>query len=119
MTRPEFYDRAGQPIDAQEWARLFEDDSQEVGNTIVGAYRVSTVWIGIDHSWGAGPPLIFETMVFGPESSGGFDLDCRRYSTEDEARAGHDEMVTLVRATTASLHDITEAEEHNDANGKH
>jgi hypothetical protein len=110
--RPLYYDRAGNPIALMEWAALFDDhDIKVVAYTEIGPYRVSTVWLGLDHSWGHGPPLIFETMVFGPESAGGYDMDCRRYSTEEQARAGHDETVTLVRATTASLEDVTADEE--------
>lgn len=59
--------------------------------TLPGGARVSTVWLGLDHQFGDGPPLIFETMVFPAESS--MDLDCERYSTEEEAKAGHSAMV--------------------------
>ena len=40
----------------------------------------------MDHQWGAGPPVLFETMIFGP--AGGENY-CERYSTWDEALAGH------------------------------
>lgn len=54
---------------------------------------VSTVWLGIDHNFDRrGPPIIFESMVF-DEATGASDLDCRRYATEDQALAGHLEMV--------------------------
>ena len=53
---------------------------------------VSTVWLGLDHQFGDGPPLIFETMVF-PSNEDFGDLDSRRYSTEQEAVAGHATMV--------------------------
>lgn len=52
---------------------------------------VSTVWLGLNHNWGFGPPLIFESMLFGPNGYG--DLDINRYSTETEAKAGHERMV--------------------------
>jgi hypothetical protein len=42
--------------------------------------------MGIDHGFtGTGPPVIFETMVFG----GNFDDACMRYCTEQEAQEGH------------------------------
>ena len=47
--------------------------------------KVSTVFLGMDHSWGNGPPLIFETMIFG----GKHDMDQERYSTYSEAKRGH------------------------------
>lgn len=69
-------------------------------------YWVSTVWLGIDHGWGEGPPLIFETMVFSGRLNrwmkGIYDVkrwyyretyDQIRYHTEDEAEKGHEKMV--------------------------
>ena len=57
---------------------------------------VSTVWLGMDHSFGDGPPLIFETMVFGGE----LDQECDRYTTEEQAQQGHAAMVARVQRTT-------------------
>lgn len=39
-------------------------------------------------------PLLFETMVFG----GPFDQEMARYSTWDEAEAGHKKMVKRIKA---------------------
>jgi hypothetical protein len=55
---------------------------------------VSTVYLGMNHQWGDGPPLIFETMVFGGDEG----EPCWRYSTEEQARAGHDRVVAALRA---------------------
>lgn len=91
-----YYDKFGEPIDdLLEWARLFDDlQYKRIALTRLwhGA-RVSTVWLGIDHNFSNddGPPLIFETMVFGGRDGG--DLDCERYSTFAEAYAGHLTMV--------------------------
>lgn len=60
-----------------------------------GDLRVSTVRLSADHGFG-GKPLWYETMVFPMDSWG--DLDCQRYETEEEARAGHDAMVLRVMA---------------------
>jgi hypothetical protein len=75
-TRPDKYYPDGKPIlddelmDAtMKWALLFE---QCDGNRIVGQTRtlygekLSTIWLGLDHSFGHGPPLIFETILFAP-----------------------------------------------------
>lgn len=60
---------------------------------------MSTVWLGINHNFAdEGPPIIFETMVFGLENA---DEYMQRYATEEEARAGHAETVTVVAATVA------------------
>ena len=90
MTRRSlYYDREGKPIDADEWTRRFaQTESLEYRVVQLDEFddvRVSTVWLGIDHSHGEGPPLIFETMIFG----GPHDGYQARYSTEAEARAGH------------------------------
>ena len=52
--------------------------------------EVSTVFLGVDHQVGDGPPLLFETLVFG---SGGVDL-VNRYPTWADAEEGH--MATCV-----------------------
>ena len=77
-----------------EWARWFENaDNRRVGETWVGNIRISTVCLGMDHSFGDGPPLWFETMVFG----GQLDQEQERYSTLEQAQAGHDLMVERVQ----------------------
>jgi hypothetical protein len=90
----DYYDRQGRPIDVTKWTRLFEDaDTKIVAKTQVGDAEVSTVWMGLDHGFGDGPPLIFETLVFG----GPLDDEMERYSTEEQALAGHEDMVQRVR----------------------
>lgn len=75
-----------------EWADKFEEDLI-VEKTMIGQVRVSTVFLGIDHQFGDGPPLLFETMIFGGELDG----EQQRYSTWDEAKAGHDRAVNNIR----------------------
>lgn len=104
-----YFDKDGQPIDARTLGRLLSDDSYRgVALTEVGETSVSTVWLGINHRFDEkGPPLIFETMVFGFPFSGPtppvFDerwhsLECHRYATLEEALAGHARVVESVRA---------------------
>jgi 20S proteasome alpha/beta subunit len=83
--------------DVLEWAKSHErrDSNRFVANTEIGPYRVSTVFLGLDHNHGMGRPHIFETMVFG---SGNYDeQDQARYSTYQEAIDGHDAMCNKVR----------------------
>jgi hypothetical protein len=81
-----FYDRDGRPIDLMAWAAKFEDrDYKIVRQDNRDDFKVSTVWLGSDHRWGPGAPLIFETMVFGGEN----DQAQYRYCTEAAARSGH------------------------------
>lgn len=97
----EFYDRQGLRFDdVQTWGRLHADIGyRRVGEATIGNLWVSTVWLGMDHSFGSGPPLIFESMVF-VAGEGGTDLDCRRYSTEAEAVAGHAALLEEIRSGT-------------------
>ena len=90
-----YYNRRGEPMTMMEWARSFEDiESRIVGKTTVGDAEVSTVHLGLDHQFGDGPPLIFETMIFGGEHS---DYQWR-YSTEEQAQAGHERVVAALQA---------------------
>lgn len=86
----EYYDKNLKPLDTIfEWAKLFETPSYKiVKQEEVGKYKVSTVWLGLNHNFHGGEPLIFETMVFGDDEE-----DMERYSTEEEALAGHKRFV--------------------------
>lgn len=101
-----FYDRTGAPIDTATYDQLLGDeDYKRIDATTVGPYWVSTVWLGINYGFMSDPPLIFETMVF-PATEDAVDfheVDACRYSTEAEARQGHQDMVTLLRATTPGV----------------
>jgi hypothetical protein len=96
-----WFDYDGNPITIEEWDRLFRDfERRQVARTELGDVSVSTVWLGLDHRMPPplskpGPPLIFETMIFG----GGDDLDehCWRWPNQHAALAGHDQAVALVR----------------------
>jgi hypothetical protein len=82
--------------DLETWARWFEHANRVVGNDHVGPARVSTIFLGLDHSFGHGRPLLFETMVFWPGHALNEEQD--RYTTLEEARAGHARVVALVKA---------------------
>lgn len=77
-----------------EWAKWFEGADRIVDKTTIGESKVSTVFLGLDHSFGSGPPLVFETMVFGGKLADEMD----RYSTWDEAVTGHENMVKRVKS---------------------
>lgn len=91
-----YYDRQGNPLSAEQVGKLLANRQyKRIGLTVEDGYRVSTVWLGLNHQFGDGPPLIFETMIFGPDSWA--DEYCERYATEDAARAGHDRAVAILR----------------------
>ena len=84
------------------WARWFErSELQRVvardGDDVRGI--VSTVFIGIDHNFsGTGPPLLWESMVFG----GPLDREQARYSSRAAAVAGHAALVARVQKASGS-----------------
>ncbi len=82
--------------DVTEWAKQFDGIDRIVAKTDIKNVRISTVFLGLDHQWGVGTPLIFETLVFG----GKFDQEMDRYSTWEEAEEGHKKMVTKVKEVT-------------------
>lgn len=84
-----YFDRAGRAIQAHEWTALHTEDYKRVGlQRFEGGVSVSTVWLGINHNFSHGKPLIFETMIFGPDGYP-YDEACQRYATEAEAIMGH------------------------------
>lgn len=98
-----YYDKRGKPIPMMVWAKLFENKSYKIiEQTLLPNKRlVSTVWLGLDHSFGcSSKPFIFETMVFKRKFTGNFkkdrkmaqELDTLRYSTLKEAKQGHKEL---------------------------
>jgi hypothetical protein len=94
-------DHSVTPIsDPQEWAIAFEDrDKRRVAKTkLPDGTMISTVFLGLNHAYGDGPPMIFETMIFGGKHEG----DQWRYSTWDEAVAGHEHAVKLATEGLAS-----------------
>lgn len=123
--RPMYMDKFGRPLTLMEWAKLTEDlEYKRVGYTdleptilVPTRSYVSTVWLGLDHNFWPGPPLLFETMRFSHESVGSSILPgtyhpcCEfpdpedpkerveqiRYSTEEQARLGHARIIKLIQ----------------------
>lgn len=57
------------------------DGRRNVARTHVGRAAVSTVFLALDHSFVGGPPLLYETMIFG----GKYDQHMWRAHTRTEA----------------------------------
>lgn len=64
-----------------------------VKQEMIDHVKVSTIFLGLDHQFGDGPPLLFETMIFGGPHSG----YQKRCSTLDQAEAQHEAAIALVR----------------------
>lgn len=78
-------------------AMMDMEDDRAVGRANIGKTLISTVFLAIDHNWHAGgTPILFETMIFG----GQFNGYQERYSTWEEAEAGHQIAITKVLDVT-------------------
>jgi hypothetical protein len=95
-------DKDGNPVpepDIRKWADWYEEDKRRVALTILKRpfkddVSISTVFLGIDHSFSfGGPPILFETMIFGGEHDQWQD----RYFTRVESLQGHAEAVELAK----------------------
>ena len=92
--RPRYYTLNGHtPVpcyDVQAWGRWFEQADRWVGSTAVRGFRVSTIFLGLDHSFsGEGDPILFQTTVSSEER----EVAEWRYSTWEQAARGHRTIV--------------------------
>lgn len=123
------------PVDVLTWGTWMEGERRKpageslwrVGhNVLVDGYLVSTVFLGLDHRFGAyGPPIVFETMAFMPDTRlhkdwsvmgrvmrhkgrrmMGNEILQWRYSTWGEAEIGHAKAVSLVRKYRVKLNAV-------------
>jgi hypothetical protein len=95
--------------DLIKWGQWMEEAGKRriVAKTQVGKYLVSTVFLGLNHQWGSGPPLLFETMVFTRAHKiyehnerlyrAREEISCDRWTTWDQAQRGHDETVKRLK----------------------
>jgi hypothetical protein len=84
-------------VDMLTWAMSLEGTSNRVVDytQITSEITVSTVFLGLDHRFfGKGPPILFETIIFG----GPLDGEGLRYSSYDDAEIGHRTFVAKARA---------------------
>jgi len=88
----------GEPIKCAsmiEWAMWYEKNRWErvVKQTRVRGCLISTVFLGLDHNWCGGPPILWETMVFGRN----LDKECERCpGSREQAETMHARQVRLV-----------------------
>ena len=104
------------PTDMMTWAQEFDFKSEErrIAQTQLEGVWISTVFLGLNHAYlPTQPPLLFETMVFCDEGVlPDWQNECERYSTLEEARAGHEAMVK--RVLQAALDHATRTEASDD-----
>lgn len=92
-----FYDKSAKRISREEWSMFFDNRKYaQIGHYEDDRIRISTVWLGLNHNYFGGAPLIFETMTFVKDRSDisdQFDQLQWRWRTEDEAKEGHETLV--------------------------
>lgn len=98
-------DEDGNPkleVDLLKWASWFGSSFQKRiikrDYFFFGAIIVSTVFLGLDHSYSAdsnAPPILYETMVFGKKFF--YEEYQERYSTKTQALDGHAKAVKWVK----------------------
>jgi len=87
-------DRTPVPCSALiEWGRWMQTANRRVAEKYVGEVRISTVFLGLNHQYGLGAPLLFETMIFGGPHDGYQD----RCTFWDQAETMHAAAVALAR----------------------
>ena len=80
--------------DLMKWAKWFETADREVAKTSISdEITVSTVFLDLNHNYGDGEPLLFETMIF----DGKLDEEMERYSTWEDAEEGHKRWVARAK----------------------
>ncbi len=88
----------GEPIEETDllaWAEWFVTADRYIACDKIGKVRVSTVFLGLDHSFSMENhnPILFETMIF----NGEHDQYQERYINRIAAQAGHDRAVAMVK----------------------
>lgn len=72
-----------------DWAIWFETANRTLAENKEGDIRVSTVFLGLDHSYGGEifghAPILWQTMIFGGEHNNYQE----RYETKEQALVGH------------------------------
>lgn len=97
----------GEPVEEPDlltWGKWFEDsrEKRRIARTNIGDYLVSTVFLGLDHSFGGDVPILFETMVFKENDGterGHHELNDYggRYFTREEALKAHKEICEQIK----------------------
>ena len=96
MSRWYILDNNNEPVakPVLEAAQWLEDNDHRriVKRDEIGDILVSTVFLGLDHAWDSGTPVLWETMIFGGEQ----DQYQERYTSHKDALEGHEKALTLI-----------------------
>ena len=90
-------DEGGSPVpcdDVVKFSEWFSTADRCVARDECDGVTISTVFLGIDHDWGSGPPILYETMIFG---IGGEEYQAR-CSTREQALLQHIQALRYARS---------------------
>jgi len=95
--------------DIMAWSKWFGSHDRHVALTGFPWGEVSTVFLGLDHSFNHDPmgspldyrPVLWETLVFG----GALDMRMARYTSREDALAGHRLAVEACKQAHADAED--------------
>lgn len=84
--------------DVAVWGKWMESADRHVNDEQIGDYRISTVFLGMDHAFAGNIPVLWESMVFSKKENDPIDNDCLRCSGSwEQAEAMHERMVDKVK----------------------
>lgn len=86
-------DAGGKPVpepDLLKWAGWFQNAERHVAKEKLGPVFISTVFLGIDHSFFEGPPILWETMFFCDGKQDGNAARCA--GSREQSEAMHADM---------------------------
>ena len=89
-------DEKGNPVASSDlllWGKWMQETKLRTvaKNTTSRGVRISTVFLGLDHSFGESEPVLWETMIFG----GPHDQYQERYTSLAAAVEGHNRATEL------------------------
>lgn len=96
MNNKYILDEKGNPKsepDILKWSKWFETAERHIGDDKIDGVKISTVFLGLDHNFGEGKPILWETMIFGGKHN---DYQ-KRYTSKKSALNGHKKAIKMVR----------------------
>ncbi len=86
------------PIDDRaQWSKWFGNiENRRVAFTELKQYWISTVFLGLNHAFDGGAPILWETCVFKKKTKGAkYDetVEMKRYTSKNLALSNHERMV--------------------------
>lgn len=89
----------GEPVpepDPRKWGRWLEEHGEDrvLARSDVAGTVVSTVFLGLDHQYAHGPPILWETLIVAGKHRGYM----QRYTTEYAALNGHSHIVRRLKS---------------------